>query len=184
MLFQCAKALKCLQTRMHVSVEEFHGFRRQRGTHTTIGETKLDTYIATCESETLHQVFLDLREAYDSIDQERVLDLLRRYGMRPRLCAYVGTVWEILVFVLRQAQFYSDKVNVNRGCTQGGVDFTPVFNIIIDAMLRMWHQRSENEKSKSRFYADDGLVQNTDPHSTIIRFKLHYLNVRESWVKG
>ena len=60
---------------------------------------------------------MDLRKAYDSIDRERFLNLLRRYGMGPRICAYVETVWENLVFVLRQAQFYSDKVNVNRVCT-------------------------------------------------------------------
>ena len=35
--------------------------------HTAIGETKFDTQIATCESETLHQVFSGLRKSYDSI---------------------------------------------------------------------------------------------------------------------
>ena len=108
-------------------------------------------------------MFLDLRKAYDSIDRERVLDLLRHYGMGPRLCAYIETVWEHLVFVLHQSQFYSDKVNVNRGCTQGDIDSPPIFNIIIDAILRIWIQHAQRERSESRFYADDGLMQNTNP---------------------
>ena len=56
--------------------EEVYSFRRKRGTFTAIGETKLDIQLATYGSETLYQVFLDLRKAYDSIDKERVLDLL------------------------------------------------------------------------------------------------------------
>ena len=44
-----------------------------------------------------------------------------------------------------------------------GHGFFSYFIVIIDTMLRTWHQCSENEKSKSRVCADDGLVQSTDP---------------------
>ena len=95
---------KIISLRMLCAVnfcEEVHGFRRQRGACTVIGETKLGTQMATCEHETLHQVFSGLRKSYDSIDRERALDSLRRYGMGPRLCPYIETAWENLVFVLR-----------------------------------------------------------------------------------
>ena len=143
--------------------DEVHGFRRKRGTFTAIGETKIDMQVATCQSDTLYQVFVDLSKAYDSIDRERVLKLLKHYGMGPRLCACIEKVWDELVFVLRQSQFYSDKVSVDRGCTQGDVDSPPIFNIIIDAVLRIWLKQASEKKSKSRFYADDGLMQNTNP---------------------
>ena len=57
--------------------KEVHGFRRRQGTFTAIREAKLRMQIATCRSETLYQVYLDLSKAYDSIDRNRVMHILR-----------------------------------------------------------------------------------------------------------
>ena len=84
--------------------------------------------------------------------------------MGPRLLAYVEKVWEDQHFVLQQAQFYSDPVSINRGVTQGDIDSPIIFNIIMDAVLREWSNMQERQehRSDSRFYADDGLVENTN----------------------
>ena len=85
--------------------EEVHGFRRHRGTHTAIGETKLKMQIAGCESETIYQIFLDLRKAYDSIARNRVLKLLEKYGVGQNVREYIAEIWRNQRFVLRQANF-------------------------------------------------------------------------------
>ena len=82
--------------------EEVHGFRKKRGTHTAIGEAKIRMQIATCKSDSLYQIFLDLRKAYDSINRKRVLKLLEKYKVGKNVRRYIGHVWEKQQFILRQ----------------------------------------------------------------------------------
>ena len=182
-----------INLRMATSIqfcEEVHGFRKQRGTFTAIGETKIRTQMATCNSETLYQVFLDLRKAYDSIDRGRVLKLLEKYKVGPNLRRYINNVWQKQHFVLRQAGFYSKPINVERGCTQGDTDSPIIFNIIVDAVLRKWKNRRDWEESRAYFYADDGLIENNDPDklqkdldAIIDLFKEFGLNTNETKTK-
>ena len=63
--------------------EEVHGFRRRRGCFTAIGETKLKMQISACQSDTIYQIYLDLRKAYDFIARNRVMKLLEKYKVGP-----------------------------------------------------------------------------------------------------
>ena len=74
--------------------EEIHGSRRRRWTFAAIRETKLRMQMNTCKSETLHEVCLYLRKAYDSIDRNRVMHLLERYKVGPVLRNYIKAVWD------------------------------------------------------------------------------------------
>ena len=140
-LLECIHKLISQIINLHLSkaisfCDEVHGFRKKQGTFTAVGETKLRMQIATCQLEVLYQVCLDLSKAYDSIDRNKIVQLLKKYKMGPRLLAYVKKVWEDQHFVLRQAQFYSDPVSINQGVTQGDIDSPIIFNIIVDAVLR------------------------------------------------
>ena len=46
-------------------VDEVHGFRKGRGTYTAVGETKVRMQLVTCSLQTVYQIFLDLRKAYN-----------------------------------------------------------------------------------------------------------------------
>ena len=113
-----------------------HGFRKRRGCFTAIGETKLKIQSIICNNETLFQVYIDLKKAYDSIDRSRVLIILKAYGVGPNILRYINIVWQRQRFFLRQEGFYSDQIEIERGCTQGDVDSPTIFNILIDAVLR------------------------------------------------
>ena len=52
---------------------------------------------------------------------------------------------------------------MDRGCTQGDTDSPIIFNIIVDGVLRSWKGNEAYEESDALFYADDGLMENTDP---------------------
>jgi len=65
--------------------------------------------------------------------------------------------------VLRQSGFYSETIDVERGCTQGDTDSPIIFNLIVDAVLRKWKSLAEFGKSRAYFYADNGLMENTNP---------------------
>ena len=102
--------------------QEVHGFRRQRGIFAAIGEAKLRMQMATFKSETIYQTCLDLSKACDSIDRNRIKHMLRKYKVGPNLMNYIEKVWDNQCFTLRQAQFYSEGISVDRGVAQGGPD--------------------------------------------------------------
>lgn len=109
--------------------EYVHGSRRKRGTYTAIGERKMKMQMAVCESTTLYQVYLDLKKAYDSVDRKKVMWVLEKYRVGPNLRRYINEVWKNQRYILRQGGFYSDTVQVGRGCTQGDTDFPIIFNL-------------------------------------------------------
>ena len=57
--------------------DALHGFRAGRGTGTETLESKLAHKLAGIVHETLLQVLLDVRKAYDSLDRSRCMDILR-----------------------------------------------------------------------------------------------------------
>ena len=65
--------------------------------------------------------------------------------------------------MLRQSGFYSETIDLERGCTQGDTDSPIIFNLIVDAVLRKWKSLAEFGKSRAYFYADNGLMESTNP---------------------
>ena len=77
---------------------------------------------------------------------------------------YIKAAWDEQYFVLRQNKFFSNNSSIDRGVTQGYVDSPIIFNALVDAEHRVWKKMRYfiQKPSLSRFYADDGLVENTD----------------------
>ena len=73
------------------------------------------------------------------------------------------TYGRIKGFFCKQGGFYSAEICVERGATQGDVDSPVIFNLIIDAVLRKVTEEIDFGGSKLSFYADDGLLEHTDP---------------------
>jgi Reverse transcriptase (RNA-dependent DNA polymerase) len=71
-----------------------HGFISRRGTGTAILEAKLSQELASIENEPLFVVFLDLKKAYDTIDQQRSLDLFQQYSMGNNMLRLIRHFWQ------------------------------------------------------------------------------------------
>ena len=69
--------------------EEVHGFRAKRGCITAVGKAKIRMQIAACKNETTYHLYLDLKKAYDSIDWDRTLEVMRKYRVGSQICRYV-----------------------------------------------------------------------------------------------
>ena len=70
-----------------------HGGLPKRGMGTVTIEARLAQQLAWMRQEPLYQVFVDLRKAYDHIDQERCLAIMTGYGVDPKLLRLQTTFW-------------------------------------------------------------------------------------------
>ena len=59
--------------------DALHGFRARRGTGTACIEAKLLQQLSKMVQKTLHFIFLDLWKAYETVDRERLLEILEGY---------------------------------------------------------------------------------------------------------
>ena len=78
----------CAGLQMH---EVLHRFNAGRGTGTAIMELKLSQELVSIDQCPFFLVFLDLRKAYDTVDQYRLLTTLDGYGSGPWMCGLLET---------------------------------------------------------------------------------------------
>ena len=136
---------------------DIHGFRCCRGCSTAILEAKLEMQQAALQGVPYFQIFLDLAKAYDSIDRDRLLDVLAGYGFGPNMLRVIRRVWTNASLVLRQMGYFGCPIESDRGIWQGDI-LSPLFlNILVDCILRLWH-RQVGSALVSKFYADDGRI--------------------------
>ena len=143
------------------------------GTATT--EVKLAQQLAYIEKVPLYGVFIDLRKAHDSMDRGKCLEILKAYGVGPKILKVIGFFWDHVVLVCRAGGCYGEPFRARRGGTQGGPVSPRIFNTMVDAIVREWLRRTlgdgamtvrvgkEIRQVLAAFYADDRLVQLRDP---------------------
>lgn len=122
--------------------------------------------LAHIQSRPLYQIFLDLSKVYDTLDQSQTLQLLKQYGMGPRLLQLLTHFWDSLQVIARQQNYYGSPFRSERGTTQGDMISPTIFNIVVDAIVRAWYHQLDQEGLSdvvgAIFYADDGHLYSHD----------------------
>jgi len=163
--------------------ECLHGFRAGKGTGTATIDAKLAQQLAFREQAPLYGVFIDLRKAFDSMDRGRCIEVLRGYGVGPRMLALIAHFWEKAELACRAEGNFGRIFKADRGVTQGGPLSPKIFNILVDAVVREWLRQLFGDKVArdgfdalgpdeeqrlirlfvALFYADDGYIASRDP---------------------
>ena len=156
-----------INTRITAAVtfhDALHGSVKSRGTGTGIMEAKLLSQLRKTSDDPLFMVFLDLKKAFYSLDRERALLVLEKYGVGPNLLRIIRSTWARDTMVPRQSGYFGRPFRAGRGVRVGDVMSPTIFNIIIDAVVRDWEARlSPIELDElSLFYIDDGCLTGLD----------------------
>jgi hypothetical protein len=85
--------------------DSIHGFREQRGTGTAIIQQKLRMQLNIANKETGKHVFLDVKKAYDTLDRERTIEILRGYNVGPNILRIIEHFWDRHTIVPRAAGY-------------------------------------------------------------------------------
>ena len=117
----------------------FHGalyrFIEMRGAGTAALEAKLAQQLSRIANEPLFQVLLDVQKAYDSLDRERCLKLLRGYGLGLNLSRLLKSYWKRQRIVPKVGKCLGTEFGKGRGVTQGNPAYSMILNIVVDAVV-------------------------------------------------
>lgn len=142
--------------------DSVHGFRKGRSCSTAILEAKLEMQRARQEGQVYYQVFLDLSKAYDTVDRDRLREVLQAYGVGPRLLRFLDSSWEGSGVVPRKRGRYGrNLIQTERGVKQGDIPSPTFFNLVVDLVVRAEEAargRLNAGDVRVAFYADDGRI--------------------------
>ena len=122
-------------------------------------------------------IFLDLRKAYDAMDQDRCLKIPHGVGVGEKTVWLIARFWKESGLCCRAAGFYGRLFKARRGVTQGGPLSPTIFNLMVDAVVREWERQLvagglglDNVRQLfACFYADNGLLAARDPEPYRLR---------------
>ena len=118
--------------RLHVSL---HAFMSGKGEGTFMMEIKLAQQLAYIEQEALYMVFIDLRKAYDTMDNGRCLKILEAYGVGPNIRRLLNYFREEAELVCRASGRYGALFKAHQGVTQCWPISSRIFNMMVDVVV-------------------------------------------------
>ena len=115
-----------------------HGLRVVQGYVTASLESKLLNKLISIRYEVLYKVFLDLRNAYNSIYHKPCMKILVGYGMGPQVERLLHTYWGQITMVAQVGCYYGTHFKVYMGVIQGNPLYPTIFNMVVDTVIRHW----------------------------------------------
>ena len=132
----CAVVVNC---RLEISVvlqDALCRFITGRWTGTAALEANMAQHLAGLAHKPLFHLFLDVWNAYDSLDRERCLELLRGYGMGPNLARLLENYWRRHRIFPKVGKYLGAAFGTWIRVTQL-YPFSPIiFNVVVDAVVR------------------------------------------------
>ena len=71
-------------------------------------EEKLAQQLAFLQQEMIYEVFVDLKKAYDAMDRNQYLEILRGYGVGPLMLRLIKFFWDHTDLVCQANDYFSE----------------------------------------------------------------------------
>ena len=94
-----------------------HGFQTSRGTGTACIEANLLQQLSKMVQKTLYFIFFNLRKAYNTVDKERLLEILEGYGEGPNILGLLKFYWDNQRCVAKCGKYHRETFVPYRGAT-------------------------------------------------------------------
>merc|ERR1712086_1230862 len=98
------------------------------------------------------------------MDRGRYIDVCVEAGVGPNAVRLIVNFWDGGNLYYRAARYYGRVFKAKRGVTQGGPLSPTIFNLMLDAVVKVWLMELEGKmdfqdvhRLLAVFYADDGL---------------------------
>lgn len=111
-----------------------YGFRAQRGTKHPLFILRRTMEWSTMRNKNTHLLFLDWKQAFDSIDHSALITALRRFGTPPNLLKLIATLYDYPSFSVKGFQDRLAQGEVNAGIRQG-CPLSPYLFIIVLSVI-------------------------------------------------
>jgi hypothetical protein len=133
---------KTLQRRMKKYVEEAvaeeqAGFRPGRGTVDQIFTIRQISEKFIEYNQTCYNNFIDFKQAFDSIWQKGLWQVLRMYGVPDKLCKLVEDIYNKSVSSVRIDRKLTDWFKTTVGVRQGCTLSPDLFNLVLEAVMAL-----------------------------------------------
>ena len=130
------------------------------------------------------------RKAYDTINRERLPEILEGYGLGPNVLSLLKFYWDNQRCVAKCGKYHKETFVPYCGATQGGIVSPILFNILVDTVVRKWLidvmdditaaiaglQSDDVGRMSSLFYANDGAIRSKD-HEWLQNATQHLCNL-------
>jgi hypothetical protein len=151
--------------------DSLHGCLALQGMGIGIIEAKLAQQLAHLEKTPFFGILIDLRKAFDAMNQGCCLEILVQHRVGPQMLHLIRNFWDLATNVCRAKGNYVQPFKAGRGVTQGGPLLVKLFNIVVNAVVQEWMQlmcktinNAEGNLAECKaglfavFYIDDGYI--------------------------
>ena len=83
----------------------------------------------------MYTIFLDLHKAYDALDRDIYMEILKGCRVGPQACRVFCAFWGRLHIVACAGGYYGAAFQEFRGVTQGDPIPLTIFNVVVDTVV-------------------------------------------------
>lgn len=159
--------------------EHQSGFRKYYSCETAIQTVVNDWKISISEGKIIGVIFMDLKRAFETIDRNRLIEKLYRYGIGGNVLEWIKTYLKDRMQQVRIGNNCSKLMRIEYGVPQGSVLGPLLFIIYINDIIKICP-----EGYSIKMFADDTLIYVVGEGSAEIEGKMSLIfNRVEEWMR-
>jgi len=85
---------------------------------------------------TLHQLFIDFKQAYDSTNREKLIIILEEFKIPRKLINLFGMTLRNTTGRVKVQSTMTEEFAINKGLRQGDTQSTQLFNVVLEKVMR------------------------------------------------